>query len=108
MRSETMADASDPNYRRRWAWVDTPHGRRLRDLGMPVDHDVLVCTGDGGIMADPEDAAIVAAAPDLLAACEAVIDRLDYLRSLWGDEAITRNVADQVRAAVARATTPEA
>jgi hypothetical protein len=106
MRSETMADASDPNYRRRWAWVDTPHGRRLRDLGMPVDHDVLVCTGDGGIMADPEDAAIVAAAPDLLAACEACINIIETM----GAEHVVayRMATEAIGKARGQATTPEA
>ena len=43
------------------------------------------------------------AAPDLLDACEAMLNRLDYLRNLWGDEGVTRTLCDQVRAAVARA-----
>ena len=41
----------------------------------------------------------------LAEACEVVLDRLDYLRNLWGDEAITHNVADRLREAL-RSTEP--
>lgn len=46
------------------------------------------------------DARLIAAAPELMAACQAVLAQLDYLRGLWGDEGVTRRLADQVRAAV--------
>ena len=49
------------------------------------------------------NAALLEAAPDLLAACEKVLMNLDYLRATWGDEGVTRTVADAVRAAVAKA-----
>lgn len=48
------------------------------------------------------DAHLIAAAPCLLAACEAVLSQLDYLRGPWSDAAITR-VSRIIRAAVARA-----
>jgi hypothetical protein len=44
---------------------------------------------------------------DLLAASWAVLSKLDYLCGLWGDEAITRSLRDQLRAAVAAAAKPE-
>lgn len=49
------------------------------------------------------NARLIASAPDLLAACQQVLARLDYLTSLWGQEGVTRGVADQLRAAVAKA-----
>jgi len=52
----------------------------------------------------PADARLIAAAPDLYRACEAALAKLDYLRSLWGDEGVTRSVADQLRSAVEKAT----
>ncbi len=52
---------------------------------------------------DHPDAHLMKAAPDLLAACEKVLMNLDYLRATWGDEGVTRTVADAVRAAVAKA-----
>lgn len=49
------------------------------------------------------DARLIAAAPDLLAACEQVLSRLDYLTELWGQEGVTRGVQDALRAALAKA-----
>ena len=49
------------------------------------------------------NAYLIAAAPDLLEACEEVLDKLDYLRSFWGDEAIASTVADKLREAVNKA-----
>ena len=50
------------------------------------------------------NARLIAAAPELLRVCLDTLNRLDYLRSVWGDEGITRGLADALRAAVARAT----
>lgn len=36
-------------------------------------------------------------------ACEAVVETLDYLRGLWGDEAITKTLSDKVATALSRA-----
>lgn len=43
----------------------------------------------------------------LLAASWAVLSKLDYLRGLWGDEAVSRSLCDQLRAAVAAACPKE-
>jgi hypothetical protein len=51
------------------------------------------------------NARLIAAAPDLLAACEAILDKLDYLRDLWGDEGVTRSLCGKVRTAVLNAKT---
>jgi hypothetical protein len=39
----------------------------------------------------------------LYAACKSALDRLDYLRKLWGDEGITGGLCETLRAAVAKA-----
>lgn len=39
----------------------------------------------------------------LVGACELTLDRLDYLRNLWGDEGVTRATVDKIRAALAAA-----
>jgi hypothetical protein len=63
---------------------------------------------DDGIGCDAEEAEanarLATAAPDLLAACKAVLSKLDYLQQLWGQEGVTRGVTDKLRAAIARAT----
>lgn len=59
-----------------------------------VDEDALAET--------EANARLIAAAPELYAAARAVLDRLDYLRNLWGDEGITRGLADQLRAAITK------
>jgi hypothetical protein len=46
------------------------------------------------------NARLIAAAPDLLAACRAFLAQLDYLRDLWGDEGVTRTIADKARHAL--------
>jgi hypothetical protein len=37
----------------------------------------------------------------LAEACQTFLGQLDYLRNLWGDEGVTRSVADKARAAIA-------
>lgn len=54
------------------------------------------------------NARLIAAAPDLLAACETVLTKLDYIVNLWGAEGVTRTIQDQLRAAVAKAKGGEA
>lgn len=49
------------------------------------------------------NARLIAAAPDLLDACRAAVDRLDDLRGLWGDEGVTRTLRDRLVAAIRRA-----
>jgi hypothetical protein len=49
------------------------------------------------------NARLIAAAPDLLAACEQVLHFLDYLQDLWGKEAITDMAARTLRSAVEKA-----
>lgn len=49
------------------------------------------------------NARLIAAAPALYEALSAVRDRLDYVRSLWGDEGITWGLRDRVHAALAEA-----
>lgn len=53
----------------------------------------------GVIMAN---ACLIAAAPDLLEACEAALANLDYLREQWGFHA-SREMTGKLRAAVAKA-----
>jgi hypothetical protein len=63
-----------------WRWVDTEHGRRLRDADNH-DSDVIVLTGDGGLLVEPEHEALIAAAPKLLTALRglmAYIDQYDH------------------------------
>jgi hypothetical protein len=50
---------------------------------------------------------LIAAAPDLLEACQAVAAKLDYLQQLWGKEGVTEGVAQKLQAAIAKATNPE-
>ena len=54
------------------------------------------------------NAHLIAAAPDLLAACESVLTKLDYLVNLWGAEGVTRTIQDQLRAVVEKAKGGEA
>ena len=49
------------------------------------------------------NARLIAAAPALLDACQAIANRLDYLSELWGQEGVTRSLMDQVKAALALA-----
>lgn len=67
----------------------------------------FVSTVDGATESEKEEAQananLIAASTDLLAACEAVVAKIDYLRSVWGDEAITKGVCDQIHAAIAKA-----
>ena len=86
-----------------WEYSDLELTRPIALTGPEGYLDVLtVCEDAVGprAYATAANMALIAAAPDLLAACEAVLDRLDYLRGLWGDEAITRRLGDQIRAAV--------
>jgi hypothetical protein len=64
-----------------WRWVDTEHGRRLRDANN-FDSDVIVPTGDGGFMVDPEQERIIAVAPEMLTVCKEVRDMCEVLRQL--------------------------
>jgi hypothetical protein len=82
-----------------WFWLNYPDGRKL--LCGP-NNAVIHCPG-APISISEADQAAIAAAPDLLAACEKALANLDYLRSTWGDEGVTRTVADAVQAAVAKA-----
>ncbi len=49
------------------------------------------------------NAHLIAAAPDLLAACESVVINLDRLCEVWGSEGVTERVRTSLRAAVAKA-----
>jgi hypothetical protein len=54
-----------------WRWVDTEHGRRLRDANN-FDSDVIVPTGDGGFMVDPEQERVIAVAPRMVGLLDAL------------------------------------
>jgi hypothetical protein len=58
---------------------------------------------DGECGENEANARLIAAAPDLLAACEAVLSNLDHLSDVWGQEGVTRTVQDRLRAAIAKA-----
>jgi hypothetical protein len=78
-----------------WKWFDYPDGRKL--LCGP-DRAVIHCP-DAPMTCDPEDAGLIAAAPDLLAALKAFIDAYDgdeYASGVWP-------LMDQARAAIAKA-----
>jgi hypothetical protein len=66
---------------------------------------------DDGVGCDAEEAEenarLATAAPELLEACQAVAMKLDYLQQLWGKEGVTEGVAQKIRLAIAKATTPE-
>ena len=49
--------------------------------------------------------AVMAAGKDLLAACEAIHDRLDYLQGLWGAEGVTQSQIQTLKAAIEKART---
>jgi hypothetical protein len=72
---------------------------RIGLIAMLAVHDV----GDAEWDADTANARLIAAAPDLLAACEAVLSNLDHLSDVWGQEGVTRTVQDRLRAAIAKA-----
>jgi hypothetical protein len=80
-----------------WRWVDTEHGRRLRDANN-FNSDVIVPTGDGGFIVDPEQERIIALAPKLQAACEwllphfeeAVRDGGDHFEQRFCEEVVKR------------------
>ena len=93
-----------------WHWLYFKHNDRLMAKPFALandEHDVLLSTDNphGGvwIASNLEDRALIAAAPDLLDACEAIQNRLTYLRNLWGDEGVTRSLCDQVNAAILKA-----
>lgn len=86
---------------KRWRWIDDEDGTHTLVEGdelMPLPRVILRC---GDISAEHQ--AVIAAAPDLVAACQAVAARLDYLSNLWGQEGVTRTLQDQLRAAIAKA-----
>lgn len=98
------------NVEKRWSngcevgpWIMTdrePNGTRhiIAEIG-----GAPYIEGDGGKRVYA-DARLIAAAPALLEACQAVANRLDYLSELWGQEGVTRSLMDQVRSALALAT----
>lgn len=53
-----------------WRWFDYPSGSKLL---AGVERAVIHCP-DAPMTVDPADAALIAAAPDLLAACKSLID----------------------------------
>ena len=46
---------------------------------------------------------VIAASPNMLEALEAFEAQYDYFTKLWGEEGVTRGVADKVRVALAKA-----
>lgn len=84
-------------------WEVTQYGRlvyadRDGDAECPSIADV-----DGDSPEADANARLIAAAPDLLAVCELVLARLDYLQSLWGKEGVTDAVVQTIREAVIKA-----
>jgi hypothetical protein len=74
------------------AWIVRADGDGVAELAVALVE---------GVATSP-DARLIAAAPDLYDACKEVLDKLDYLTGLWGQEAITRRLQDRVREVVAR------
>lgn len=88
----------------RWVYADADCKRPIALEG--PDHDVILASEDfigPRAYVTEADANMIEAVPDLFEACEEVLMNLDYLRAIWGDEGVTRTVADAVRAAVAKA-----
>lgn len=87
-------------------FADTYHGDTLtaddeliREFTLPAEASV-----DGGdLFGDDAPTPARRAAEQLAEAVEGAVARLDYLRELWGDEGVTRTVADKLRAALAAA-----
>lgn len=68
-----------------------------------VATSVAIVVGDREVPAVWASAHLIAASPDLLAACEAMLAQLDRLRTLWGYDPAPRRLMDAMRAAVAKA-----
>jgi hypothetical protein len=49
------------------------------------------------------NAKLIAAAPDLLEACESIHADLDYLQRLWGPEGVTQRAVEKLEAAIRKA-----
>jgi hypothetical protein len=89
-----------------WKIRESPHENALEIYSDTRDEIALVRIDDTDADSLAEtlaNAAAIGALPGLYAACRATLDRLDYLRELWGDEGITRGLCDTLRAAVAKA-----
>ena len=76
--------------------------------GLTVDEHIIASVfftayGTKPIRDGEANARLMAAAPDLLEACEAVLFQLDYLQNLWSKEAITERLTERLRAVVKKA-----
>jgi hypothetical protein len=89
-----------------WEAVEFIEGHVAYFIREKASGQVVASVGnfDGDGSDRESDAMLVAAAPDLLAACEAVLTNLDYLAETWGQEGVTRTVQDKLRAALVKAT----
>ncbi len=88
-----------------WEWSTSNSWRRLRHSDRGVSTNVLYpCVhkdGQPDIEVSEDDALLIAAAPDLLAATRAYID---YCEPNLECEPILMRIRDQMRAAIAKAT----
>jgi hypothetical protein len=86
-------------------YEDTNDDEDDDDYGSVTTVGTAVCFVDiptNGTQPAWANARLIAAAPDLYDVCKEVLDKLDYLTGLWGQEAITRRLQDRVREVVAR------
>jgi hypothetical protein len=101
---ETRACAITPDEaaRRLALWISTCElGPRRPPQGVTMSERYIDVSRAGLAKMSDEQAARIA---ELTEACQAVLLNLDHLRSVWGDEGVTRTVCDKLRKAI---ETPE-
>lgn len=87
-----------------WEWWTSNSWRRLRHSNRGVSSNVILPTvapdGQPDLLVSDDDACLIAAAPDLLEALQAIMDER------WSPAGRSERVSDMARAAIAKATQP--